>query len=167
MDNLSFIPLTLCTMKAALAAGTTTTYSTTGTTLYCIKGRAYSKAAVTNGATPTTDAVTGVAFLPLSFPASASVGGQGSVFVFGYDSGGTIRVCQGKVETLDSTGNFINTPQFPGIPDTICPFGWLVVRLGPTAVANWTFGTNNLSSVTGVTYSFSDCMTLPDRPVGT
>jgi hypothetical protein len=43
-------------VKVALAAGTTTTISTTGTTTYGINGKAYSKAAITNGATPTTDA---------------------------------------------------------------------------------------------------------------
>lgn len=160
MDNLAQIPLTLCTMKAGLAAGTTTTYSTTGTTLYCIKGRAYSKGAVTNGATPTTDAATGVAFLPVA-------ANQGSVFVFCYDSGGNIKVVQGQVQALDVGGKFVLTPQFPGIPDTLCPFGWLVATAGSTAVGNWVFGTNNLSGVTGLTYSFSDCMTLPDRPVAT
>lgn len=160
MDNLAQIPLTLCTVKATLAAGTTTTYSTTGTTVYCIKGRAYSKAAVTNGATPTTDAATGVAFLPVA-------ANQGSVFVFCYDSGGNIKVVQGQVQALDVAGNFVLTPQFPGIPDTLCPFGWLVAKAGSTAVGNWVFGTNNLSGVTGLTYSFSDCMTLPDRPTAT
>jgi hypothetical protein len=161
MDNLAQIPLTLCTVKAALAAGTTTTFSTTGATLYCIKGRAYSRAAATNVATPTTDAATGAAFLPVA-------ANQGSVFVFCYDSGAsTLRVVQGQVQALDVAGNFILTPQFPGIPDTLCPFGWLVVKAGSTAVGNWVFGTNNLSGVTGLTYSFSDCMTLPDRPVGT
>jgi len=154
----------MTTMKAALAAGTTTTYSTTGTTLFCIKGKAYSKGAVTNGATPTTDFFDGLAFTAQTYPANSASVGTGSVYVFGYDSGGTIRVCQGSIEQLDISGNFVIAPQFPPIPDTMCPFGYLLVRLGPTAVANWTFGTNNLSSVTGVTYTFVDVMTLPDRP---
>ena len=45
----------------------------------------------------------------------------------------------------------------------------LLVRLAPStattpAVATWTFGTNNQSSVTGVTYARQDVFTLPDRP---
>lgn len=162
MDQLSQIPLTMCTMKAALAAGTTTTYSTTGTTLFCIKGKAYSKAAVTNGATPTTDIATGAAFVPVPI-------GGGSVFVFGYDSGGTIRVAQGSIVTLDATGAFSVLPQFPTIPDTVCPFGYQLIKAAPAtattpAVATWTFGTNDNSSVTGVTYTMVDVMTLPARP---
>ena len=157
MDNLTQIPLTLCTMKAALAAGTTTTYSTTGTTLYCIKGKAYSKGAVTNGATPTTDIVDGLAFTGIT-------ANQGTVIVFGYDSGGTIRCAQGEVQALDVSGNFINSPQFPATPDTVCPFGYLIAKGGSTLSGTWTFGSSNLSSVTGMTYTFVDVMTLPDRP---
>lgn len=163
MDALQMIPLTMCTMKATLAAGTTSTYSTTGTTLFCIKGKAYSKAAVTNGATPTTDATTGSAF-------TAIPAGSGSVFVFGYDSGGNIKVSQGSVEVLDgsttsgATAKFVRAPQFPAIPDTICPFGYATVLVG-SAGAAWTFGTSNLTgppASTGI--NFVDVMTLPDRP---
>jgi hypothetical protein len=165
MDNLQTYPVTQCMKKAGLAAGTTTTYSITANPLeYAIRSKLYTKATVTNGATPTVDIADGLAFTPLAFPGSATVGGQGSVFVFGYDAGGTVRVAQGDVVTLDVLGNFVNLPQFPVLPDTVCPFGYLLVRLGPTAVANWVFGTNNLSGVTGVTYAFQDVTTLPDRP---
>lgn len=158
MDRLTQTPLTLCLMKAALAAGTTTTYSTTGVTHYSINGKAYSKAAVTNGATPVVDGATGLAFQPIR-------ANQGTVFVFGYDASGTIRVCQGEVQALDVGGNFIIAPQLPGIPDSICPFGYLIAKGGSTLVSTWTFGTNNLSSVTGMTYTFGDLITLPDRPI--
>ncbi len=157
-DNLANISLTMCTVKASLAAGTTTTYSTTGTTAFCIKGLAYTKAAVSNGATPTIDIVDGLAFTPVS-------ANQGSVYVFGYDAAGTIRVAQGDVQALDSNGTFIVLPQLPVIPDTVCPFGYLVFKGGSTLVGTWTFGTNNLSSVTGATYTFRDIMMYPDRPV--
>ena len=157
MDALQQTPLSLCTVKAGLAAGTTTTYSTTGATVYAIKGKAYSKAAATNAATPTTDHTTGTAFVPVA-------ANQGSVFVFSYDASGSVRVSQGQVRSLDDAGNFIHSPQFPAIPDTDCPFGYLIVKAGATAVGNWVFGTNNLSGVTGLTYSFVDVMTLPDRP---
>jgi len=170
MDNLSSLPITMCLTKATLTAGTTTTFTTTGTTTYSVRSKLCTKLAATNAATPTLDGATGLAFKPLAFPASALVGGQGSVFVFCYrnteagSAASGIVVVQGSVEQLDVTGNFINSPQFPVIPDTVCPFGYLVVTLGPTAVANWQFGVNNLSGVTGVTYAFRDIAQLPDRP---
>ncbi len=157
MDALQQVPLTMTTMKATLAAGTTTTYSTTGTTLFCIKGKAYSKAAVTNGATPTTDHTTAAAFV--GFTAN-----NGTVVTFSYDSAGTVRCSQGPIQALDVAGNFIISPQFPIVPDTDCPFGYLVLKGASTLVGTFTFGTSNLSSVTGMTYTFVDLMTLPDRP---
>lgn len=174
MDQQSLIPLTLCLSKVALAAGTTTTISTTGTTTYGIKGKAYTKAAITNGATPIVDFSTGAAFLPIPIPATAPnlAAGYGSVFTVGLDSTGAVRVIQGTVVPLDTSGNFINAPQFGGLgpqgsgstDNDFCAIGYIVVKLGATAVATWTFGTNNLSGVTGVTYTFVDVITLPDRP---
>lgn len=165
MDNLASYPVTMCISKPTLAAGTTSTYSTNLLVNYIIKGKIYQRLVANNVATPTVDVTDGLPFTPLAFPASATVGGQGSVFVFCYDAGQSApRVAQGSVEQLDVAGNFINAPQFPVLPDTVCPFGYVVVKLGPTAVANWTFGTNNLSGVTGVTYAFQDISTLPDRP---
>lgn len=158
MDNLSFIPLTLCLSKATFAAGTTSTYSTTGTTTYAINGKAYSTAAKANVATPTVDISKGTAFATVS-------ANQGSIFIACFDAGGTLRVAQGSVEALDVSGNFINAPQTPVIADTVCPFGYLVVKAGSTAVGTWVFGTNNLSAVTGLTYTFGDIITLPGRPI--
>jgi len=157
MDNLQMIPLTLCLMKSALAAGTTTTYTTTGVTHYLIKGKAYSVAAATNAATPTTDVVDGLAFATVS-------ANQGSVYIFGYNATGAIKVAQGAVEALDASGAFILAPQLPVLPDDFCPIGYLVVQAGSTAVGTWTFGTNNNSGVTGLTYTFGSLGTLPDRP---
>lgn len=156
MDALSQIPLTMCTMKAAIAAGTTTTLSTTGTTLYCIKGKAYSKAALTNQATPTTDAATGSAFVAVG-------ANYGCVFVVGFDSSGNLKVSQGPLQALDVNGSFILAPQFGPVPDTVCPIGYIVIKVGSTG-SNWTFGSSNLSGATGLTYTFVDVMTLPDRP---
>lgn len=146
----------MCTVKAALAAGTTTTYSTTGTTLYCIGGKAYSKAAVTNGATPTTDVNTETAFIGVE-------ANKASVFVFGYNAAGTVKVAQGSVEDLDVSGNFITLPEFPAIPDDFCPFGYLLIQCDSTA-STWTFGSSNQASATGVTYTRQDVMTMPTRP---
>lgn len=175
MDNQAFAPITQCMSKVTLAAGTTTTISTTGTTTFAIRSKMYTKAAITNGATPTTDYATGAAFKPIPIPNTAPnlALGYGSVFMVGLDHSGNVKVIQGTIEALDVSGNFINAPQFGGlgvagsVPATsndFCPIGYIVVQLGSTAVATWTFGTNNLSSVTGATYSFIDICGVPDRP---
>jgi hypothetical protein len=157
MEYLSQVPLTMATTKAGLTAGTTTTYTTANTVQYSIKGKAYSKTAVTNSATPTTDATTGAAY-------NGVTANNGCVFVFGFDSSGAIKVSQGGIQALDTSGAFIISPQFPALPDTICPFGYLVFKGGSTLSGTWTFGSSNLSGVTGATYTFVDIQTLPDRP---
>ena len=162
MDALQTPPLTLCTSKATAAAGTTTTFSTTGATLYCIKGKAFTTSAAANAATPTTDAATAVAFVPVAV-------GYGCAFVLCYDGSSTtaataIKVVQGTQVALDASGNFVVAPQFPSIPDTLCPFAYLITKVGSTGAA-WTFGSSNLAGPpTGVTHTFVDVMTLPGRP---
>jgi hypothetical protein len=157
MDALAQIPLTMTLMKCALAAGTTTTISSTGTIHYLIKGIAYTKAALSNTATPTTDATTGSAFT--GFTAN-----NGTVVVIGLDSSGNVKASQGPIQALDVDGNFIVAPQFPAIPDTICPIGYIVLKGGSTLSGTFTFGSSNLSGVTGMTYTFDSVGTLPDRP---
>ncbi len=65
MDNLANYPVTMALGKASLVAGTTTTITTTGTLAYTIKSKAYTRAALTNSATPTVDYADGLAFTPL------------------------------------------------------------------------------------------------------
>lgn len=173
MDLQSAIPVTLNFSKATLAAGTTSTISTTGTTTYAIKGKFYQKTAITNGATPTTDYATGNAFIPIPIPNTAPnlALGYGSVYVVGFDHSGNIKVIQGQVVPLDGNGNFINAPNFGGLgpsgsgttDNDFCPCGYVLIQLGATAVATWTFGTNNWTA-TGVTATFVDIAGLPDRP---
>lgn len=166
-DNLAQAPGTFCTSYATLAAGTTTTYSTTGATLYCIKGKAYTTSAAANAATPTTDAATGTTFVPVT-------ASKGCVFVFCYDGTSTtaataIKVVQGPLESLDgatsgSTALFTNAPQFPVVPDNLCPFGYLVTKVGASG-STWTFGTSNLAGPpSNVLHTFQNLMTLPGRP---
>ena len=118
-------------------------------TNYCIKGKAYSKAAVTNGATPTIDAYTGKAF-------KAVPAGSRSVFVYGFNAAGAVVVIQGSIETAFA-------PQFPILIDDMSPIGYQIVNVSATGAA-WTFGTSNNSGATGVTYSYQSVMMLPDRP---
>jgi hypothetical protein len=157
MDRLASVPLTLCLSKVTLAAGTTTTVSNTGTITFAIKGKAYSKSAMTNAATPTTDALTGSAFTALS-------ASKGTVVVIGLDKDGALKACQGPIVDLDSANAFVQAPSFPLIPDTMCPIGYIVLKAGSTLSGTFTFGSSNLSGVTGMTYTFVDVIGLPDRP---
>lgn len=162
MDALQQVPLTLALAKAALAAGTTTTLTIGTTTPFAIKGKAYSKASASNQATPTTDITTGAAFV-------AVAPGYGCVFVIGLDSGGNIRVAQGPQQIMDgntagASASFIISPQFPIVPDTVCPIGYLVTKVGTSGVA-WAFGSSNLAGPpSNVLHTFVDVVTLPDRP---
>lgn len=168
MDLQQFQPVTMCFSKVTLAAGTTTTLSNTGTTIFAIRSKFYTKAAMTNAATPTTDWATGNAFIGVT-------ANNGCSFIIGFDSGGNLRAIQSTIQPLDASGNFIRAPVFggfgpPGSGSTandFCPIGYLVIKAGSTANATtgWIFGTSNMSSVTGITYTFGDLAGWPDRPI--
>lgn len=162
--------------KAALAidGGSVTTYSTTGTMTFSIKGKEYTKAAVTNGTTPTTDINTGAAFVKLVGGNSvANTPGQGTVFLWMINASGTIAVAQKLISPgypqaypLDMQGNFaqpFGKPDFPPIPEGYVPFAVMTVKAGATAATSWIFGSGNWNA-TGITVSVSDINTLPDRP---
>lgn len=159
MDYQALMPLTAAFVKVTLAAGTTTTLTNTGTIPYAIRGKAYSKGAMTNNATTTTDAATGVAFLPV--PANF-----GSVYLVGLNAAGTLVAVQGNVVPLLVTGLFLQAPQFGGPPLDFCPIGYIIIKAGSTASSapGWLYGTNNMSGVTGIVYTFVDVIGLPDRP---
>jgi hypothetical protein len=46
----------------------------------------------------------------------------------------------------------------------MCPIGYIVLKAGSTLSGTFTFGSSNLSGVTGMTYTFVDVIGLPDRP---
>ena len=162
MDQLSQVPLTLATTIAGLAAGTTTTITIANDVQYAIRGKGYKKTAASNAATPTSDATTGSAF-------SAVAAGYGTVFVVGLDSSGAIKVSQGATQILDgstagSTAKFLIAPQFPAVPDTVAPIGYIITKVGTSGSA-WTFGSSNLAGPpSNVLHTFVDVFTLPDRP---
>jgi hypothetical protein len=153
--------LTVSHVKAALAAGTTSTYSTTNITKCCIGGKwATDLAAQTNTASPTTDINTGVAFNAIGV-------NQGSVFLWGVNAAGAVKVCQGQVVNTQpgvttTAGAFNEAPSFPVPPDDFCPIGYTVVRVAPSG-SSWTFGSSNWTA-TGVTTAFVDVISVPDRP---
>ena len=106
--------------------------------------------------------------------------GYACAYAVGLDNTGAIRVIQGPIVGLDANGNFISAapslnpsfgPNGPnpgtiaggvGADNNFCIIGAITVKLGSAAVATWTFGTNNLSGVTGVTYNFTDLATVPN-----
>ena len=147
--------MTLCTAKAGLAEGTTTTFTRAADVEGFIRGKwATPLASASNQASPTTDWA-GNAFTALT-------ANQGCIFVYCIVAAGTIAIVQGEVADVDDDGAFVISPQFPAIDDTLLPFGYAVVKLDNTASA-WTIGTTNWTS-TGVVATHADIACLPDRP---
>lgn len=182
MDALALAPAFFCTSKVTLAEGSTSTLSSTGTILYSINGFAYSAAALSNTATPTTDWATGAAFIPIPIPGTTtnlpagvvvSANGYACAFLIGLSAAGGLKAIQGPIVPLDTSGNPIVAPSLPSSlgpagpnsgDNDFCPIGYVVVKAGSTAVATWTFGTNNWTT-TGITTSLGDLMTLTGRPL--
>lgn len=154
--------LTQNNVNAGLTKGTGSSYTTTAATAGTINGKfVTSLAAQTNTATPTVDAVTGLAFPPLGI-------NQATVLVIGQNAAGAILMAQGSIENTapgvgGTAGAFVRAPQFPTLPDDAIPLGYLLVRTAPSASA-WTAGTSSWTA-TGITASaVQNVTTLPDRP---
>ena len=162
MESLVLRGSTFCTSKATLAAGTTSTLNSTGTLHFCIEGKAYSHAALSAAATPTTDATTAAAFVALT-------ASKGCVFVVGYNAAGALQCAQGAVVDLTTeaggaNANFLTPPQFPSLPEDFCPIGYIITKVGASG-STWTFGTSNLTGPpSNVLHTFVDVMVLPTRP---
>lgn len=155
--------LTMGTIKTGLVKGTTSTYTTTVSSAGMVNGKYVTAiTAQTNTATPTTDAMTGLAFPALT-------DNQATVLVIGQTAAGVIQMCQGsivptQVGVTTTAGDFISAPQFPQLPDDFMVFGYNLVRTAPSA-ADFTAGTSSWTA-TGITASeFVQCGVLPDRPV--
>ncbi len=157
--------VTLQLGKPGFTNGTTSTYSIGTAFNYAIKGKAYNKGTATNAATPTTDGNTGAA---ATIPAGSSTACYGSVFVWGVNSSGTVSAYQGTVErtTIAADGanaTFLVAPQFPSIPDGICPFAYSVVKVGSSGAA-FTLGTTSLASGSNISVAHQDIVALPAAP---
>ena len=154
---------------ANLVRGGAATTVTSQNTTYAINGKLYYSASGTIGSTtPTTDAVTGLAFVPLQKQ-------QGCVYVYCLDTAGALKLLQGPLpptvagvtgKNCDIAGNFVDPPQFPAIPATLCPLSYVVVHLASTYVGTgWIIGTSNFTGITGVTAETAvDLVTLPPSP---
>jgi hypothetical protein len=145
-------------VKAGLTgiSGAVTTHSTGATAVqYAIGGKAYSKAQISGGTTPTTDAVTGSAITLTANKARA--------VVWAFDSGGNVKVVAGPIVDLDSAGGYVLAPEFPSIPDSLTPFAYTLHKAGSTLSGTFTFGTSNWNT-TGMTHTVVDVLMLPTRP---
>jgi hypothetical protein len=79
--------------------------------------------------------------------------------VVGLDAAGNVKAVPGRRAGAGRVGQLHRlAPQMPGDPRHLCPIGYIVLKAGSTLVGTWTFGTNNLSGVTGMTYTFVDLM---------
>ena len=155
-----------CTTSGLLTAtGAETVYDTTVTINYILDGKIDTKTAVTDGATPTTDYNTGVAFPALVGGASvANTPGKGCVVVWGLIAGDTVKCVMGDHQSLDMQGNFRVAPEFPPIPAGFTPFAYQVLKAGATASATAiVFGTANWNA-TGFTNAIVNVAYLPLRP---
>ena len=133
-----------------------TTYDTANTLNFTIGGQHYNKTAVTNGATPTTQA---------DGKALATIGvSQGCALVWVINAAGTVGVLQGDVTGLDATNAFSrpDAAHFPGVPDAWCAFAYVIMRNGSTG-STFTIGVSNWDA-TGMTTGVYDVRTLPLRP---
>lgn len=159
----STLPLpTFSSVSVGLTLPSTSVYSTASTS-QCSYNGVFGTAltAQTTQATPTTDGVTGAAFVALS-------DNQATVLVFGITSGGAIAMCQGSIVDTDVgvttvAGAFRLAPQFPTLPDTICPVAYALVRTAPSASA-FTPGTSNWTATGITTSTVVNISSLPDRP---
>lgn len=182
MDALATAPAFLCVSKVTLAEGSTSTLSSTGTIYYSINGVAYSAAALSNTATPTTDYATGNAFIPIPIPGTttnlppsvpAGAAGYACAYLVGLNAAAALKAMQGQIVALDSAGAPITAPALPSAlgpagpnsgDNDFCPIGYIVVKAGSAAVATFTFGTTSWTT-TGITTSLGDLMTLTGRPL--
>lgn len=158
MQSNNLVAGTLCLAKAGLTglSGAATTFTTGVAVLYSLLGKAFSKAAVAGGATPTTDAVTGKAITILA--------GFGTVILWCLDAAGNVKLVQGSVEVLSADSNNFNVapPQFPLLDDTLCPIAYSVHRVAAGSAA-FTIGVSQWAQA-GSTHTAQDIITIPGRP---
>lgn len=150
---------TFATSSGVLTAtGAETVHDTTVTITFCINGKAYTKTAITDGATPTTDHNTGAAFTAIPIG-----GGYGYALVWALNASGTMKLMQGALSAWDGT-SFDPPPAFPTIPDDVCPIAYQLIKGGSTVAAAWLPGTGNWNA-TGITSDVPDnVLVLPSRP---
>lgn len=155
MQSNDFRGLNFATTSSLLTAtGAETVHDTTVALSFCINGKALSKSGTNaDQTTPTVDAVTGAAI--------TQVASQLRVVVWCYNASGTVKVVAGDVVSWDGT-NATPMPQFPNVPNDLCPFAYQVLKTSSSA-GTITFGTSNWNA-TGFTNAIVNVLVLPDHP---
>lgn len=190
MDTVAKAPLTMALSKFTWAEGSTSTLSTTGTNTYLIESFFYSKTALSNQATPTTDYATGNAFIPMPIPLSTTglppgvpnpCAGYACAFTLGFSADGTLRAIQGPIVGTNGSTTPVFISAAPSLSPALgppgpnpgttagitadndfCPCGYIVVLSDSAAVATFTFGTTSWTT-TGYTTSLGNIASLPGR----
>ncbi len=139
-------------------SGAATTYSTSAFSSV-IRGVQRAKALVSGGATPTTDAVTGAAM--------TLVANQAAVFVWGVNAAGTVQVIKGATVAWTDTTAGSTEVKLPALPDTFCPFAYVVIKAGSTTSGTWTFGSSNWNATGIVIDTVVNLFSLPDSAIFT
>jgi hypothetical protein len=155
MQAQQFVGGNYAASKAGLTglSGAATTMTTAAAILFAIGGKAFSKAAIAAGATPTVDAVTGAAITLAT--------GKGTNILWCLDAAGNVRLVQGSVENVDASGKFaVAPPQFANLPDTLAPFAY---SIHTNTGAAFTIGVS-LWNQAGATHAVQDILTVPSRP---
>lgn len=177
MDKLDIAGGSFCTTVSGLVGvNGATTLTTAAAALFCIDGKAYSKAAATGGASPTLDSATGVAFKPVP-------PGYASVFVVGSAAGtdqafaavqGEIVANAGNATGVYVPGATLNAPEFPAnLPKNFCPIGYVIMNVcsNYSVTTGWQMGVHNTaeasydSTAKAFLGTYASLMTLPSRPI--
>lgn len=155
MNRVDFLAgLNMTFGKGGLAAGTTSTLTAAAAFTYSVGGKMYTKTVGSNTASPTVDA-NGTAFVVI--PA-----GKGAAVLTMVNAAGTLAYMQGPQETVDVDGDFKKAVEMPSVPDGNTVFGMIILKNATTGT-DFTTGTSNWAQ-TGITDTFTDLATRPDRP---
>ncbi len=167
MQQTDLANLNFSLTKAGLTgiSGAVTTFSTGAAGVLCCFGGKFVQVTQASGvAMPTSDAVQKVLGVAVNFSAIPIAVNQGATLVFAYTAAGAIQVAISNIVNLDPLGNFIGwAPQEPTLPDTICPFSYVVVKNGATGTGPFTVGTSPWNQ-TGMSYSVQDIAYVTGRP---
>ncbi len=168
-DTMTDRGITISLVKPALVTGTGHSITTTVTSSHVCNGKFQTpQTALTNAVCPTTDYNTGAAFRPIT--GVSGVSGQGTVVVFGYLEGGadavaSVKCMQGSIEELEIGGTtFKRPPQFPVIPNNVCPFAYMVLKQTSQESQAATFGTTDWDAGTYFTNIITHIAQLPLQP---
>lgn len=148
----------VCLANFALTglSGAATTYSSSAVS-YALDGRAYTKAAVAGGATPTTDAVSGAAM--------TLTANKAAVFAWCLNAAGTVQVIKGPTANWTDTTANSTVVLLPEIPPTSVLVAYVVIKGGSTVSGTWTFGSSNWNATGIVIDAVVNRFSLPVAPI--